>query len=101
MGGVSFGLLILSLQNVSKYAAADRAWVAICTEDGELVFRVRDDGRGFDPASTNLGTGIQGIDDRLAALGGRLHIDSSLGAGATIEGRLLVAADGRAKGEEG
>ena len=90
-----------ALQNVSKYAAADRAWVAIGTEDGELVFRVRDDGRGFDPASTNLGTGIQGIDDRLAALGGRLHIDSSLGAGATIEGRLPVAADGRAKGEEG
>ena len=89
-----------ALQNVAKYAEADRAWVAIGTEDGELVFRVGDDGCGFDPASTTMGTGIQGIYDRLAALGGRLRIHSAPGAGATIEGRLPVV-EGRAEERQG
>jgi hypothetical protein len=35
---------------------------------GLLVFTVIDDGKGFDPATTPKGTGLQGMADRLGAL---------------------------------
>lgn len=59
--------------------------------DGSLEFEVRDDGTGFDPASTGYGTGLQGMADRLAALDGTLKVHSAPGAGATIIGRIPVA----------
>ncbi len=65
---------------------------ASATADGTLSFRVIDDGRGFDSAATGYGTGLQGIADRLAALGGEVEITSTPGAGTTIAGRLPTGA---------
>ena len=59
-------------------------------EEGWLTFGVADDGTGFDPAGTAMGTGLQGITDRLEALGGALEIRSRLGEGATLTGRIPV-----------
>ena len=59
-----------ALQNVAKYAEASRATIALSNGDGSLSFTVTDDGAGFDAAQTSYGTGLQGIADRLAALGG-------------------------------
>jgi signal transduction histidine kinase len=78
-----------ALQNAAKYAQATSATVRLTTHDG-LVFEIRDDGRGFDPSSTSLGTGLQGIADRVAAIGGTLDVRSSLGRGTTITGRIPV-----------
>ena len=50
------------------------------------------DGRGFDPAATPTGTGVQGMPDRLAALGGTVEIVSAPGRGTKITGRIPVAA---------
>jgi signal transduction histidine kinase len=55
-----------------------------------LAFTVADNGAGFDPRSTTYGTGLQGMADRLAALGGTLDVDSAPGAGTTVTGRLPV-----------
>jgi signal transduction histidine kinase len=79
-----------ALQNVAKYAAASRATVGLEGSANEVRFRVVDDGRGFDPVATGYGSGVQGMADRLAALGGELTVRSSPGAGTTIEGRLPV-----------
>ena len=59
--------------------------------DGHLRFRVEDDGEGFDAAASSYGTGLQGIADRLAALGGELQVRSAPGAGTTLSGSLPVA----------
>ena len=80
------------LQNVAKYAGAERAEVDLRDEDGWLSFTVRDDGDGFDPAETGYGTGLQGIADRLAALDGGLQVRSSVGAGTVLVGRVPVRA---------
>jgi signal transduction histidine kinase len=79
-----------ALQNVAKYAEASRAAVHLSQEDGDLVFRVTDDGKGFDPRSTPSGSGLQNMRDRLEALGGTVHIESSPGSGTTVTGRVPV-----------
>jgi signal transduction histidine kinase len=51
-------------------------------------FTVTDDGAGFDTATTRHGTGLQGMADRLAALGGALHVRSQPGHGTILSGEL-------------
>jgi signal transduction histidine kinase len=79
-----------ALQNVAKYAGASQATVRLLASIGELRFEVEDDGRGFDPAATGYGTGVQGMVDRLAALGGELGVRSEPGRGTTVVGTLPV-----------
>jgi signal transduction histidine kinase len=81
-----------ALQNVAKYAEGSLAVVRLHASGGELTFQVRDDGRGFDPSTTSYGTGVQGMADRMAALGGTLHISSEPGHGTTVTGRLPAVA---------
>ena len=81
-----------ALQNVAKYAGASRATVGLSCSGGSLRFTVTDDGAGFDTASTRHGTGLQGMADRLAALGGVLQVRSRPGHGTTLTGQLPVPA---------
>jgi signal transduction histidine kinase len=79
-----------ALQNTAKYAHASNATVRLASDDGALTFEVTDDGRGFDPTANGYGTGLQGIADRLAALGGALDVRSAPGSGTTVTGRIPV-----------
>jgi signal transduction histidine kinase len=79
-----------ALQNVAKYADATQATVRLSNGDGRLMFEVRDDGRGFDRSSTSYGTGLQGIADRLGALGGSVEVRSVAGSGTTVAGSVPV-----------
>jgi len=77
-----------ALQNVAKYAQASRATIRLAASDGHLSFTVEDDGVGFDPGSNGGGTGMQGMSDRLAALGGDLRVASRVGTGTLVEGTV-------------
>ena len=79
-----------ALQNVTKYAGASRADVCLSCSGGSLQFTITDDGTGFDTATARHGTGLQGMADRLSALGGTLHLRSQPGQGTTVSGRLPV-----------
>ena len=81
-----------ALQNVAKYADASAATIRLSNGSGELRFEIRDDGRGFDPTARSYGTGLQGIADRLAAVGGELAVTSAPGDGTAVAGRLPVEA---------
>jgi len=73
-----------ALTNVAKHARAGRAEVTARVENGTLRVRVRDDGVG---GAQPDGSGLVGLGDRLAALDGRLRVESPPGGG------TLVAAD--------
>ena len=76
------------LQNVAKYADATAAKVRLRGDVDWLRFEVVDDGAGFDQATTTMGSGLQGIADRLDTVGGSLTITSKPGAGTTISGHI-------------
>ena len=80
-----------ALNNVAKYAMATHATVRLANGDGSLRFEVEDDGAGFDPSAISYGTGLQGMADRLAAVGGELTVTSAPGEGTTVTGRVPVA----------
>jgi signal transduction histidine kinase len=71
-----------ALANVAKYSAATRATVAAECPGDSLRVEVADDGiGGADPAR---GSGLRGLADRVAALGGDLSVDSPPGGGTRI-----------------
>jgi signal transduction histidine kinase len=83
--------ILEALQNVAKYAHASQATVALSCPDGHLEFTVADDGDGFDPSQATQGSGLLGMADRLAAVGGTLRVESVPGTGTTISGALPVS----------
>jgi signal transduction histidine kinase len=84
--------ILEALQNVAKYAGASLTTVTLTQADGRLEFSVADDGAGFDPATAAHGSGLQGMADRLSAVGGEIRVASARGQGTTIRGTLPVAA---------
>ena len=81
-----------ALTNVAKYAEASSATVSLSQANGTLTFAVTDDGVGFDVAGSSHGTGLQGMADRLDAIGGTLEVRSGPGIGTTVVGRAPVEA---------
>jgi signal transduction histidine kinase len=75
-----------SLTNAAKHARASHVLVSLTVRDRMLCLMVRDDGvGGADPRG---GSGLVGLGDRLATLGGRIEITSPPGAGTTVCGVL-------------
>jgi signal transduction histidine kinase len=83
-----------ALQNVAKYAGTDEALVRLSQSNGTLSFAVVDEGRGFDPDDVRSGTGLQGMADRLAAVGGSLDVGTTVGRGTTVTGSVPVGGEG-------
>jgi signal transduction histidine kinase len=75
-----------ALTNVAKHATANGATVRVREEDDQLIVEVEDDGTGG--AVTASSGGLAGLTDRLAAIGGSLHIDSPTGKGTRVCARL-------------
>ncbi|MGV9757575.1 histidine kinase [Streptomyces tricolor] len=65
------------LANVGKHAEAGRAWIDLRHERGALHITVTDDGHGG--ADAARGTGLRGIERRLATFDGVLAVSSPVG----------------------
>ncbi|TCO40540.1 histidine kinase/DNA gyrase B/HSP90-like ATPase [Kribbella antiqua] len=74
------------LTNAVKHANATRVDLAVRCHQQRLLVTVKDDGAGG--ADAAQGTGLTGLADRVAALGGTFHIDSTPGKGTTLTAEL-------------
>jgi signal transduction histidine kinase len=79
-----------ALNNIAKYANASGVAVTLAQTNGHLTFSVTDDGVGFDAEVQSYGTGMQGMADRLDAIGGALTVTSQPGAGTTVTGSIPI-----------
>jgi len=71
-----------ALTNVAKHAHASSARVSVTAKESWLLIEVSDNGiGGAEPAP---GGGLQGLEDRTAAIGGRISIKSPVGAGTRL-----------------
>jgi signal transduction histidine kinase len=75
-----------ALHNVVKHAAARQVTLSIDHVKGALRLRITDDGKGFDAATVPDGhLGLAGMRARAAKIGAKLEVQSTSGAGTTIE----------------
>jgi signal transduction histidine kinase len=74
-----------ALTNVVKHSRAGSAEVKAWVQDSVLHLDVQDDGVG---GARPDGTGLVGLNDRVAALGGRLRVESPAGRGTRIAATL-------------
>jgi signal transduction histidine kinase len=74
------------LTNVVRYAHTRTASVQVRRVEGEIEVIVADDGIGG--ATLEGGTGLRGLNDRLAVLDGRLALSSPEGGGTRLEARI-------------
>lgn len=78
-----------AVTNAVKHADAHRVGIELDYEGGRLIVVVSDDGRGGADAA---GSGIMGLVDRIAAIGGTATVESSPGEGTRIAMSVLAAA---------
>ena len=82
-----------ALRNAYRHAEAGQVEAEIRYDDKEFRLRVRDDGKGIDPAVlASQGIqghyGLRGMPERAALMGGKLAVWSEVGVGTEVELRV-------------
>jgi signal transduction histidine kinase len=78
-----------ALNNIAKHARARAVVITLESSAGEVVLRVRDDGRGFDTGTTFPGhLGLRSMRERAASVGGVITISSAPGQGTEVTIRV-------------
>ncbi len=81
-----------TIRNAGRHGGVRTVRARLTREDGAVTLEVVDDGAGgADPA---LGTGLQGLADRVAAVDGALDVHSPPGAGTRVTCRVPVPVTG-------
>jgi signal transduction histidine kinase len=79
-----------SLTNVVRHAEATRVEARLEKQNNQLIFRIQDNGKGFDPleAKVRKSLGLVGMQERALLLSGELKIEGVPGAGTTLTLRI-------------
>jgi PAS domain S-box-containing protein len=82
--GTAYFVIAEALANIAKHSQASEASVSIAVEGDRLRVEVADDGQGGATFSRARGSGLAGLEDRVAAVGGTLAVQSPPGAGTRL-----------------
>jgi signal transduction histidine kinase len=94
-----FGIGREALANVVKHAGATRVWVRVEARSGRVLVEIRDDGRGFDPATRDPDHfGLQSMRGRAEEVGGLLTISSLPGKGTVVRVEATTERNGPSDG---
>jgi PAS domain S-box-containing protein len=79
-----------AMTNVLRHAQATRVNIAIEDEDGQIILRVRDNGRGITEEETTglRSLGLIGMRERVQLIGGQVEISGTAGRGTTLTVRV-------------
>jgi len=82
-----------SLTNVTRHAQATSVEAYLEIAEGQLIFRVHDNGKGFDPAETKAkkSLGLVGMQERAHLLNGEVSIEGIPGSGTTMVLRIPLS----------
>ena len=75
-----------ALANVAKYAQATAVMLRVARNGTRVTVEIADNGIGG--ADATCGSGLRGLEDRVAALHGALHVASPAGGGTTVSAEL-------------
>jgi signal transduction histidine kinase len=92
-----------ALTNVARHSGAHEVWMKLGAAEQEILFEIRDDGKGMALARErrNGGLGIVSIEARARSAGGQMRMESAAGAGLRIEVRIpRQQAEEAGEGEE-
>ncbi|NMH27308.1 sensor histidine kinase [Flavobacterium silvaticum] len=78
------------INNVVKHSKATEAFVKIGADEGQLSVVISDNGNGFSSDTSSDGFGLTQIKARVAAMKGKINIDSKPGAGTSIHISLPI-----------
>lgn len=79
-----------AVTNAVKHAAPPIR-IEMSDDDGLLSFSVVDSGPGFDIDTSDMGSGLDNMADRLDAVGGTLTVNSAAGGSTEISGGIPIA----------
>jgi len=79
-----------AVHNIIKHAKAEEVTLRVSLAGQRLTVSVQDDGRGFEPSTHPVGSGLKNMQRRLADLGGACIIQSQVARGTTVEMSLLI-----------
>lgn len=80
--------------NTIKHASAENLWITLERRNGCIELKARDDGRGA--PSVVSGNGLDGMRERMTALGGDLALETNDGDGFRVRAVLPVSKEGDA-----
>ena len=73
-----------ALQNIDKYAAANKVAICMAKQDATLIISIADDGVGFNTKNSKNGIGLQNMQKRTEECNGTFHIVSTPKKGTKI-----------------